>query len=129
MNPLHSSRVYVVVARRRNKSAIISPLMFARSKNYVTIPRAALEFAVYDRSRGSQLSNAQHLIARLTRTTPEAIRSEGYHRAALSRPIRHACSLTICRNRAQYVALPVLDLHETGLRGSRVSFLNRRDYR
>lgn len=68
----------------------------------------------YDPNQGPKAHG--HLIGRLTWTTPEAIRSEEYHRAALSRPIRHGCSLTTCRNRAHYVALPVLDLHETGPR-------------
>jgi len=45
-----------------------------------------------------------HLIARLTRTTPETIRRGGYRRRALSRPIRHARRLTTCRNRASSLA-------------------------
>jgi len=49
-----------------------------------------------------------HLIARLTRTTPETIRRGGYHRRALSRPIRHARRLTTCRNRASSLSSPSL---------------------
>jgi len=46
-----------------------------------------------------------HLIARLTRTTPKMMCLGGYHRSALSRPIRHARRLMTCRNRAHSMSL------------------------
>lgn len=57
-----------------------------------------------------------HLIARLTRTTPKMICLGGYHRSALSRPIRHARRLTICRNRAHSMSLYQFSTYTPGKR-------------
>lgn len=57
-----------------------------------------------------------HLIARLTRTTPKTICLVGYHRSALSRPIRHARRLTTCRNRAHSMSLYQFSTYTSGKR-------------
>lgn len=57
-----------------------------------------------------------HLIARLTRTTPKTICLGGYHRSALSRPIRHARRLTTCRNRAHSMSLYQFSTYTPGKR-------------
>lgn len=57
-----------------------------------------------------------HLIARLTRTTPKTICLRGYHRSALSRPIRHARRLTTCRNRAHSMSLYQFSTYTSGKR-------------